>query len=127
MESLRMWPVKVPTSRPAPEPAGGHHDQPQQPARPWPRTPNDTDPTPDALIPVPETLIRSAVDSLERIYEFFRRYAGPALRNDLRAYAQAQRRHPTTGPGALLDAIAVGAHALAHALNDRKDSDTSVP
>jgi hypothetical protein len=88
---------------------------------------NDVDPTPDKQIPVSETLIRSTIDSLEHIDEFFRRYASPALRDDLHAYAQAQGWHPTAGPGAFLDAIAFGAYALTHTLNDRKDTDTSVP
>ncbi|MEV0128954.1 hypothetical protein AB0H83_10850 [Dactylosporangium sp. NPDC050688] len=100
---------------------------PRSPHDPGHAPPDNTHPPPDKLIPVPETLIRSTIDSLERLDEFFRRYASPGLRQDLRAYAQAQGWHPTTGPGALLDAIAFGAHALTHALNDRKDSDTSVP
>ena len=93
-----------------------------------PNSPHDPGhPTPDELIPIPETLIRSTIDSLEHLDEFLRRYASPALRNDLRVYAQAQGWHPTTGPGAPLDAVAFGAHTLTHALNDRKDSHTNVP
>ncbi|HZN71714.1 MAG TPA: hypothetical protein VFC00_08555 [Micromonosporaceae bacterium] len=78
--------------------------------------PDDAYPIPDRQIPVSEALIRSVIDSLERVEDFIRRYANPSVHQDLRHYAQTQGWHPATGPEAFLDSIALGAHSLAHVL-----------
>lgn len=81
---------------------------------------------PDRQVLVSESLLRSTIDSLEQIDEFFRRYANPSIRGDLRAYALAQGWHPTAGPGAFLDAIAFGLRSLDLAITDRAETDTSM-
>jgi hypothetical protein len=81
---------------------------------------------PDRQVLVSEPLLRSTIDSLERIDEFFRRYASPSIREDLHAYALAQGWHPTTGPGAFLDAIAFGVRSLTLAITDREETGTSM-
>lgn len=45
-----------------------------------------------------------------------RRHANPSVREDLRAYAEAQGWHPTAGPEALLDGIGFAAYNLTAAL-----------
>jgi hypothetical protein len=89
--------------------------------------PADAYPAPDRQIHVSADLIRSTIDSLERIEDFLRRYASPSVREDLRTYAQAQDWHPTTGPEALLDSIAITAHSLTRALTaDREETGTNM-
>lgn len=81
---------------------------------------------PDRQVLVSESLLRSTIDSLERIDEFFRRYANPSIREDLGAYALAQGWHPIAGPGAFLDAIAFGVRSLTFAIRDREETGTSM-
>jgi hypothetical protein len=66
--------------------------------------PTDACPAQPRQILVSATLIRSAIDSLEHVEKFFRRYTNPSVRDDLRAYALAQGWR--TGPDAPLDSIA---------------------
>jgi hypothetical protein len=87
--------------------------------------PADTYP-PDRHVLISEALLRSTIDSLEGIDEFFRHYANPSIRADLRAYALAQGWHPSTGPGAFLDAIAFGVRSLTLAITDREEIGTSM-
>ena len=92
-------------------------DQYQQP-------PTDTDLAPDRQALVSEALLRSTINSLERLDEFFRRYTNPSIREDLRTYALAQGWHPITGPEAFLDAIAFLAHSLSLAVTDAEETGT---
>ncbi len=78
--------------------------------------PEDAYPIPDRQIPVSEALIRSVIDSLERVEDFIRGHANPSVHQDLRHYAQTQGWHPATGPEAFLDSIALGAHSLTRVL-----------
>jgi hypothetical protein len=94
-------------------------DQYQQP-------PTDAAPAPDRQALVSQALLRSTIDSLQRLDEFFRRYTNPSIREDLRAYALAQGWHPITGPEAFLDTIAFLAHSLSHAITDEAETGTDM-
>lgn len=89
--------------------------------------PDDAYPTPDRQIPASAALVRAAIDSLQHVEEFLRHYANPSVHDDLRAYAQAQRWHPGTGPEAFLDGIALDAHSLTRALHATGREESNPP
>ena len=88
--------------------------------------PAEAYPAPDRPVLVSEALIRSTIDSLQRIEDFLRHHTNPTVRGDLRAHAEGQGWHPAAGPEAFLDGIALGAYGLSLVLTDREETGTTM-
>jgi hypothetical protein len=78
--------------------------------------PTDACPAQPRQILVSATLIRSAIDSLEHVEKFFRRYTNPSVRDDLRASTPSPRAG-APGPTHLSTASPSTASGLARAID----------
>jgi hypothetical protein len=79
--------------------------------------PSDAYPEPETAVIVSDRAISSAIETLNRFEDFFRRHASPAVHNELRTYVAGLGWHPITGTEALLDNLGFDAHSLQRALN----------